>query len=142
MGVREIGRSLERWQMGAKDLRRRMILAPTPRERERWHTVWLVAQGWTAEELERNPHTSGNRGDNPREPRWGAVGTQPRYLRGRTPGIVLGAAGAGADRRADRGDPGQHPQPQLAAARPRAHHPRTGPGTEPWENFEMDRYDW
>ena len=30
MGVREIDRSLEQWQMGVKDLRRRMILAPTP----------------------------------------------------------------------------------------------------------------
>ena len=27
-GVREIDRSLEQWQMGVKDLRRRMILAP------------------------------------------------------------------------------------------------------------------
>ena len=35
MGVREIERFLERWQMEVKDLRRRMILAPTPRERER-----------------------------------------------------------------------------------------------------------
>ena len=33
MGVREIDRSLEQWQMGVKDLRRQMILAPTPRER-------------------------------------------------------------------------------------------------------------
>ena len=30
-----VDRSLEQWQMGVKDLRRRMILAPTPRERER-----------------------------------------------------------------------------------------------------------
>ena len=44
MGVREIGRSLEQWQMEVKDLRRRMILAPTPRERERWYPVWLLAQ--------------------------------------------------------------------------------------------------
>ena len=40
-----------------------MILAPTPRERERWHAVWLLAQGWTAsavaEALEREPHTIG-----------------------------------------------------------------------------------
>ena len=34
MGVREIDRSLEQWQMEVKDLRHRMILAPTPRERE------------------------------------------------------------------------------------------------------------
>ena len=35
MGVREIDRCLEQWRMEVKDLRRRMILAPTPRERER-----------------------------------------------------------------------------------------------------------
>ena len=63
MGVREIGRSLEQWQMEVKDLRRRMILAPTPRERERWYAMLLLAQGWTAaataEALERDPHTIG-----------------------------------------------------------------------------------
>ena len=61
--MREIDRSLEQWQMGAKDLRRRMILAPTSRERERWYALWLLAQGWTAtataEALERDPHTIG-----------------------------------------------------------------------------------
>ena len=57
MGVREIDRSLEQWQMGVKDLRRRMILAPTPRERERWYAILLLAQGLTAEALERDPHT-------------------------------------------------------------------------------------
>ena len=36
IGVREIDRFLEQWQMGAKALRRRMILAPTLKERERW----------------------------------------------------------------------------------------------------------
>ena len=64
MGVREIDRFLEQWQMDARDLHRRMILAPTPRERERWlRPVWLLAQGWTgsavAEALERDPHTIG-----------------------------------------------------------------------------------
>ena len=34
--------------MNAKDLHRRLILAPTPRERERWYALWLLAQGWTA----------------------------------------------------------------------------------------------
>ena len=48
MGVREIDRFLEHWQMDARDLHRRLILAPTPRERERWHAIWLLAQGWTA----------------------------------------------------------------------------------------------
>ena len=55
MGAREIHRDLEQWEMDAKALRRRMILAPTPRERERWYAVWLLAQGWTAEALERDP---------------------------------------------------------------------------------------
>ena len=40
MSVREINQSLEQWQMGVKDLWRRMILAPTPRERERWQAIW------------------------------------------------------------------------------------------------------
>ena len=63
MGEREIDRSLEQWQMGVKDLRRRMILAPPPRERERWYAILLLAQGWraaaTAEALEGDPHTIG-----------------------------------------------------------------------------------
>ena len=63
MGVRDMGRSLEQWQMGTKDLQRRMILAPTPRERERWYAMLMLAQGWTtsatAEALERDPHTIG-----------------------------------------------------------------------------------
>ena len=63
MGVRDMDRFLEQWQMDAKALRHRMILAPTPRERERWYAIWLLAQGWTAtataEALERDPHTIG-----------------------------------------------------------------------------------
>ena len=63
MGVREMDRFLEQWQMDARDLRRRMILSPTPRERERWYALLLLAQGWTdsstAEALERGPHTIG-----------------------------------------------------------------------------------
>ena len=63
MSVREIERFLEQWQMGTKDLHQRTILVPTPRERERWQAIWLLAQGWTApataEALERDPHTIG-----------------------------------------------------------------------------------
>ena len=63
MGVREINRSLEQWQLGVMHLRRRMILAPTPRERERWYAILLLAQGLTAaataEALEQDPHTIG-----------------------------------------------------------------------------------
>ncbi len=62
MGVREIGRFLEQWQMDAKALRRRMMLAPTLRERERWYAILLLAEGWTAaataEALERTPTPS------------------------------------------------------------------------------------
>ena len=68
LGVREMDRSLEQWQMGAKDLRRRMVLAPTPREREKWYAILLLAQGLmeaaTEEALEWDPHTMG---------RWAAV---------------------------------------------------------------------
>ena len=35
MSVRGIERLLEQWEMGVKDVHRRVILAPTPRERER-----------------------------------------------------------------------------------------------------------
>ena len=63
MGVREICQALERWEMNAKDVHRRMILAPTPRERERWHAIWLLAQGSTAsaaaEAVERDPLPNG-----------------------------------------------------------------------------------
>ena len=59
MGVRDMERFLQQWQMEVKDLRRRMILAPTPRERERWYAILLLAQGWTAsataQGLERGP---------------------------------------------------------------------------------------
>ena len=49
--------------MGIRDLHRRTVLAPTPRERESWQAIWLLAQGWTAaataEALERDSHTTG-----------------------------------------------------------------------------------
>ena len=61
MGVREMERFLEQWQMDARDLCRRLILSSTPRER--WYAMLLLAQGWTAsataEALERDPHTIG-----------------------------------------------------------------------------------
>ncbi len=61
MGVRKKERFLEQWRMDATDSRRRMILAPTPRER--WYAILLLAQGLTAaataEALERDPHTIG-----------------------------------------------------------------------------------
>ena len=51
---------------GGLDLRQvrdRMYRAPTPRERERWHALWLLAQGWSANKvaalLDRDAHTIG-----------------------------------------------------------------------------------
>ena len=101
MGVRGMDH-LEQWQMGVRDLHRRMILAPTPRERERWHAVWLLAQGLTASAvaaaLERDPHTIG---------RWAAAfgeggpealifeqtGGSPRPRRGAAGGVEGSSAG-------------------------------------------------
>ena len=63
LGMREISEILEQWGMDVRDLPRRLILAPTPRERERWYAISLLAKGWTAtgvaEALERDPHTIG-----------------------------------------------------------------------------------
>ncbi len=63
VGLRGMDQHLEQCQMGVKDLRLRMILSPTPRERERWCPMLLLAQGLTAvataEALERDPHTIG-----------------------------------------------------------------------------------
>ena len=63
MGMWGIEQLLERWQLDVGDVRERMYRAPTPRERERWHALWLLARGWTAlavsETLEREPHTIG-----------------------------------------------------------------------------------
>jgi len=55
---------LKRWQLDMRQVRERMYRAPTPRERERWHALWLLARGWSAaqvaEALERDPHTVGD----------------------------------------------------------------------------------
>ena len=52
---------LRQWQLDVGAVRERMYRAPTPRERERWHAIWLLARGWSAaqvaEALERDaPH--------------------------------------------------------------------------------------
>ena len=46
--MRDIAQLLERWQLDVGNLRESMYGAPTPRERERWHGLWLLAQGWSA----------------------------------------------------------------------------------------------
>jgi len=59
------------WQLDAKAVRERMYSASTPRERERWHAVWLLARDWTAaqvaEALERDAHTIGDWVENLRQ---------------------------------------------------------------------------
>jgi transposase len=62
--MNDIPAMLERWQLDIHAVRERMYRAPTPRERERWHAIWLLAQGWSASQiakaLERDAHTIGD----------------------------------------------------------------------------------
>ena len=55
---------LDRWHLAAREVREQMYRAPTPREWERWHALWLLSQGWSATAvaaaLERDPHTIGD----------------------------------------------------------------------------------
>jgi transposase len=59
----EMAAVLARWELDLRQVRDRMYRAPTPRERERWHALWLLAQGWSASKvadlLERDAHTIG-----------------------------------------------------------------------------------
>ena len=54
---------LARWDLDVGGVRRRIYRASDARERERWHALWLLAQGWSAAQvadaLERDPHTIG-----------------------------------------------------------------------------------
>src|SRR2546425_7075827 len=54
---------LARWKLDVATVRERVYRAANPRERERWHALWLLARGWSAAEvaaaLERDPHTIG-----------------------------------------------------------------------------------
>jgi len=54
---------LDRWEADLPKVREHMYGAPTPRERERWHALWLLAQDWSAAQvataLDRDPHTIG-----------------------------------------------------------------------------------
>ena len=63
MGMRGIRPDLEGWQLDLAGVRSRMYLAPTPRERERWHALWLLCRGLTAsataQALGRDAHTIG-----------------------------------------------------------------------------------
>ena len=54
---------LKRWKLDRGKVREQVYRAPPPRERERWHALWLLAEGWSgaqvAAALERDPHTIG-----------------------------------------------------------------------------------
>jgi transposase len=54
---------LQHWGLNMGAVRQRVYRAATPRERERWHAIWLLASGWSAAQvamaLERDPHTIG-----------------------------------------------------------------------------------
>jgi transposase len=55
---------LKRWQLDLRAVRERAYRAPTPRERERGHALWLLGRGWSAvhvaEARERDAHTIGD----------------------------------------------------------------------------------
>ncbi len=59
----DLEEALRRWHVDAEVVREQLYGAPTPRERERWHAVWLALQGWPAAQvaaaLGRDPHTVG-----------------------------------------------------------------------------------
>lgn len=54
---------LSSWGLDEAIARDQMYRAATARERERWHAIWLVSQGWSAARvsraLGRDPHTIG-----------------------------------------------------------------------------------
>jgi len=62
--VNDVQLDLGRWQLDIGSVRDRMYRAPTPRERERWHALWLLGCGWSvtqvAKALERDARTIGD----------------------------------------------------------------------------------
>jgi anti-sigma-K factor RskA len=47
----DLAAALSRWQFDVAAVRERLYRAPTPRERERWHALWLALQGWSAAQV-------------------------------------------------------------------------------------------
>ncbi len=54
---------LMQWGLDLVQVRERVYRAATPRERERWHALWLLAQGWSGNRvaalLDRDAYTIG-----------------------------------------------------------------------------------
>ncbi len=46
---------LGHWQLNLDQVRERVYRAPTPRERERWHALWLLARDWSVEQVAEAP---------------------------------------------------------------------------------------
>ena len=69
MGVREMDRFLEQWEMGVKDVHRRLILAPTPRERALRQAQGLARRLAAGPRLDRLGH-GGGAGTGPPIGRW------------------------------------------------------------------------
>lgn len=99
---------LGNWQLDLKTVRKRMYGAPTPRERERWHAIWLLARGWSAaqvaEALERDAYTIGDWQESLRQQGPGGLtfeqgGGSPRPHTGTTGGIEGSRAGCAQYRR-------------------------------------------
>jgi transposase len=57
----DIPARLTQWGLDLGQMRERVYRAATPRERERWHALWLLAQGWSADNVatarDRDAHT-------------------------------------------------------------------------------------
>jgi hypothetical protein len=105
----EIAAVLARWQLDMRHVRSRTCRTPAPRERERWHALCLLAQGWSASkvaELLAPPHTIGNwlaalDRDGPDALAFEQTGGSPRPRRGRAgqgEGGSAGRAGGGRHR--------------------------------------------
>jgi Homeodomain-like domain len=62
--MEEMGATLARWDLDVTEVRQRIYRSSSPRERERWHAMWLLARGWTAgqvaDALGRDSHTIGD----------------------------------------------------------------------------------
>ncbi len=59
----DIQAGLTQWGLDVRQVRKRVYRAASPRARERWHALWLLAQGWSANNvavvLDRDAHTIG-----------------------------------------------------------------------------------
>ncbi len=59
----EMAALFERWQVDVRRVREAVYRAASPRERERWHALWLLSRGLSqaevADALERDAHTIG-----------------------------------------------------------------------------------